>query len=296
MPDSAKPAQQAANIASTVQIPPGSWTNLLDYLCQRFPGVSERQWQQRFADGRVLDDTGRALDPAQSCRTGQIVRYFREVDKEPPIPFAATIIHADKDLVIADKPHFLAVMPAGRFVEQTLLRRLIHELGNVNLVPLHRIDRGTSGLVMFSANPATRSAYQSLFREKRIRKTYEAIAPPLPALTFPLLRQSRIVAGEPFFRMCEIEGAPNSESRIDVISRGEEYWRYALEPVTGRKHQLRVHMAGLGAAILNDPFYPRLAEAKVDDYTRPLKLLARSLAFNDPLSGEQLSFNSLLAL
>ena len=224
------------------------------------------------------------------------IHYFREVIAETAIPFEASIVYADEEIVIADKPHFLAVIPAGRFVEETLLRRLICELNNPDLAPLHRIDRGTAGLVMFSANPETRSHYQALFREQRIEKTYEALAPALPKLCFPLLRHSRIVRGEPFFRMQEITGAPNSESWIDVIQSRDMRWRYALKPISGRKHQLRVHMAALGAPIINDPLYPELCEVADDDYSRPLKLLARSLAFVDPLSGKRRHFNSLLDL
>src|SRR3546814_8954118 len=119
-------------------------------------------------------------------------------------------------------------------------------LGNPALVPLHRIDRDTAGLVLFSANPSTRAVYQALFRERRIHKRYECIAPALPGMSFPLVRHTRLVPGEPFFRMQEVEGAPNSETRIGVLECSDALWRYALEPVTGRKHQLRVHMAGLG--------------------------------------------------
>ena len=296
MPRSVDPAQQPAPIASTLRIPEGGWSNLLDCLCRRFPGISEQQWRQRFAAGRVQDENGVALDPAQACRTGQTIRYFREVANEPPVPFTATILHADDDLVIADKPHFLAVTPAGRHVEQCLLRRLIRELGNADLVPLHRIDRATAGLVMFSANPATRARYQALFREQRIEKTYLALAPALPELAFPQVRRSRIVPGEPFFRMREVDGVPNSETRIDASERGESHWCYELTPVSGRKHQLRVHMAALGAPILNDPFYPDLAEQGDDDYTRPLKLLAHSLSFVDPLSADRRCYRSRLTL
>jgi tRNA pseudouridine32 synthase/23S rRNA pseudouridine746 synthase len=175
---------------------------------------------------------------------------------------------------------------------------LVQQLGNPDLVPLHRIDRDTAGLVLFSANPATSDAYQSLFRQRRIRKCYEALAPALPGLSFPLVRASRLEKGEPFFRMCEVEGVPNSETRIDVIERTGEGWRYALEPVTGRKHQLRVHMAALGAPILNDRVYPKLvpADGMDDGFARPLKLLARALAFDDPLSGAARRFESTLAL
>ncbi len=282
--------------ASTLQLPPGSWQSVLDCLCAHFHAIPREQWLERFARGRILDRHGKPIDAGHAYNEGLTIHYFREVSDEPRIPFEAGIVHADKEIVVADKPHFLAVVPAGRFVEETLLRRLIRELDNPDLAPLHRIDRGTAGLVMFSANPATRSRYQALFRERRVEKTYEALAAPLRAHSFPLVRRSRMIRGEPFFRMREVDGPANSESQIDVLERHDESWRYLLKPVSGRKHQLRVHMAGLGAPILNDPFYPELTELADDDYSRPLKLLARSLAFDDPLSGEQRRFSSLLDL
>ncbi len=296
MPRSTQHQSVNLDVASTLQLPPGPWSTVFDCLCEHFAAIDRTEWQDRFERGRVLDGTGLPIDIGTPYRVGLTVHYFREVRDEQPMPFEASIVHVDEHLIVVDKPHFLAVLPAGRFVEQTVLRRLIRELQNPDLVPLHRIDRGTSGLVMFSANPATRSRYQALFREQRIEKNYEALAPALPEQGFPLVRRSRIVRGEPFFRMQEVPGPPNSESSIEVIERLDGTWRYALKPVSGRTHQLRVHMAGLGAPILNDPYYPELGELVEDDYTRPLKLLARSLAFVDPLSGERRSFNSLLAL
>ncbi|HEY8328281.1 MAG TPA: RluA family pseudouridine synthase [Rhodanobacter sp.] len=282
--------------ASTVHLPPGAWATVLDGLCAQFGAIDRVQWLDRIARGRVLDGQGIAITPQTPYRAGMRIHYYREVADEQPIPFVETVLHADAHLVVADKPHFLPVTPAGGFVEQTLLRRLMHRLGNPDLAPLHRIDRATAGLVLFSADPASRAAYQALFRERRIDKRYEALAPPLPSLVFPLSRRSRIVAGEPFFRMREVGGEPNSETRIEVIERGEELWRYALFPISGRKHQLRVHMAALGAPIAGDTLYPALAEKSVDDYRHPLKLLAHSLAFADPLSGEPRRFESRLAL
>lgn len=224
------------------------------------------------------------------------IHYFREVDAEAAIPFKAEVLHADEDLVVADKPHFLPVMPAGRFVKETLLRRLIDELGNADLVPLHRIDRATAGLVMFSAKPASRDLYQSLFRHRLVEKAYEALAPALPGVDFPLTRSSRLVRGDPFFCVREEAGPANSESMIDVLDRGESCWHYALRPITGRKHQLRVHMAALGAGILNDRIYPRLQLEDEDDFGKPLKLLARRLSFIDPVNGQRRHFESCLTL
>ncbi|WP_355606011.1 pseudouridine synthase [Xanthomonas cannabis] len=278
--------------ASQFQLPPGHWSTVLEALCACFAGVGAATWQDRFARGRVLDAGGRALDASAAYRLGAEILYFREVADEPVIPFAETVVHADAHVVVACKPHFLPVVPAGAYVRETLLTRLVQRLDNPALVPLHRIDRETAGLVLFSANPATRGIYQALFRERRIRKHYLAIAPPLPGLTFPYVHRSRLEPGEPFFRMREGVGEPNSETMIDVVARGEHTWTYRLEPVTGRKHQLRVHMAALGAPILHDRFYPELEDQRPDDPERPLQLFAHTLAFDDPITGEPRYFTA----
>jgi tRNA pseudouridine32 synthase/23S rRNA pseudouridine746 synthase len=278
--------------ASTLQLPPGAWSSVLDCLAERLPAVTRQQWKERMARGRVVDDDGRWLTPETPYRGGIEVHYYREVSDERPIPFDEAVLYADADLLVADKPHFLPVTPSGAHVHETLLCRLIRRTGNDALAPLHRIDRDTAGLVLFSANPQSRAHYQALFRERQIEKRYEAIAPALPGVTFPCTRSSRLVAGEPFFRMQEVAGAANSETRIDVIARGDRYWRYALTPVTGRKHQLRVHMAGLGAPIANDGMYPTVIHRAAGHYATPLQLLAKCLSFIDPLRGVERTFRS----
>jgi len=279
--------------ASTLQLPQGSHASVLDGLCACFPAVARDVWLQRMARGRVLDVRHQPVVPDAPYRVGQTIHYFREVEDEPVIPFEETIIHADEHLVVADKPHFLPVAPTGAYVRQTLLTRLIQRLDNPDLVPLHRIDRGTAGLVLFSAKPETRGAYQSLFRDRRIEKQYLAVARALPQLHEPLLRESRLERGEPFFRMAEVDGMPNSASRIEMTDDQRHGWAlYLLWPLTGRKHQLRVHMAALGAPILNDQTYPSLQPPSDDDYARPLQLLAQTLAFIDPINGGPRRFAS----
>lgn len=286
----------AQSQASTLYLPAGRWSTVLDCLCAHFAAISREQWLDRIARGRVLDAQGAVITPELPYKEGLRVHYFREVPNETPIPVLESILYADEHLVVADKPHFLPVTPAGEYVEQTLLRRLIRRLDNPDLVPLHRIDRHTAGLVLFSANKDSRSAYQSLFPTRQIDKRYEAIARALPQVQFPRVHKSRLVAGEPFFRMQEGPGASNTETRIEVSERNGEYWRYGLSPVTGKKHQLRVHMAALGAPICNDPFYPDVVKTTVDDYSQPLKLLAQGLRFIDPLSGQHRHFETHIKL
>ena len=290
MNPSARPTRDGIP-ASRLQLPPGPWTTVLEALCAHFPRVDPATWRDRFARGRVLDAAGRPLDLSAPHRTGAEIHYFREVPDEAPIPFTETVLHADAHLVVVDKPHFLPVAPTGGWVRETLLTRLVRRFDNPDLVPLHRIDRETAGLVLFSANPGSRPRYQALFRERRIRKEYVAMAPPLPDLAFPHVHRSRLERGEPFFRMREVPGDANSETVLGVLDRGLATWRYRLQPVTGRKHQLRVHMAALGAPILHDRFYPTLQEEGPDDPERPLQLFARSLAFDDPLTGEPRCFS-----
>jgi tRNA pseudouridine32 synthase / 23S rRNA pseudouridine746 synthase len=292
MPQSSNPIQRTA--ASRLQLPSGPWVTVFDALCASFPAIAPELWRDRFARGRILDAHACPIGVDAAYRAGAEIRYFREVANEPVILAQEAVLHVDAEIVVADKPHGLPVMPAGKYVNETLLTRLTSRFDNPDLVPLHRIDRDTAGLVLFSANRRTRSVYAALFRERAIAKTYEALARPLPDVAFPCVRQSRLVAGEPFFRMREQEGEPNSETRIDVMARGPEFWRYALQPVSGKKHQLRVHMAALGAPILGDPLYPDLLDAARAEKLPQLQLLASALEFVDPLDGGRRRFVSSL--
>lgn len=289
MPRSAPPDNGVP--ASRLQLPEGQWPDLLSFLQQHFANVPADEWRTRLMHGRVLDDTGLALPVDAPYRVGASIRYYREVRDETPIPFEANVLYRDAHLLVADKPHFLPVIPAGRFVEHTLLTRLRRDTGMGDLVPLHRIDRATAGLVMFSVSPDTRAAYQRLFAQRAIHKGYEAIVPAAPRL--PDHRSSRLVRGHPFFRMHEIDGPANSLTRFEYVSQQGAWARYRLYPVTGRKHQLRVHLAALGAPIRHDPLYPEVRPSEVaDDPVRPLQLLAADLHFTDPLSGTPRHFRS----
>jgi tRNA pseudouridine32 synthase / 23S rRNA pseudouridine746 synthase len=291
-----KPPPRDGIAAATIHLPAGPWGTVFDCLVAHFATVSEDAWMSRFQRGRVLGASGEPLSIDAVYREGLRVHYFREVAAERHIPFEASIVHHDDHLLVVDKPHFLPVSPVGGYVRETLLTRLQISLGNSELAPLHRLDRGTAGLILLSTNRASRAAYQTLFLERRIEKEYAAIAPALPHMVFPVIRRTRLERGEPFVLSREVAGTPNTQTRIEVKSASGEWWRYALFPTTGKKHQLRVHMAALGAPIRNDDFYPTMLERDPDDFSRPLQLLARALSFVDPLSGAHRNFVSGLDL
>ena len=268
----------------------------LAYLLARFADVTEATWRERMARREVVDGGGVVLAPDSMLRRGLRIWYYRELDDETPIPFEEQILYRDAHLLVVDKPHFLPTTPGGRFLHQSLLVRLKRKLGEEQLIPIHRLDRETAGVVLFSLRAESRGAYQSLFQQRSVAKVYEAIAPPMAGRAFPFIHRSRMVDGTPFFRMEEAPGEPNSETLVDVIEQREEGMLYRLQPRTGRKHQLRLHMAALGAPILNDAFYPVALPDKGDDFSSPLKLLARAIAFADPLSGAPRRFVSLRTL
>ena len=282
---------------SCVVLPSMGEGSLLDFFSMRLPAVSREDWQRRMQLGEVVDEYGEPATPTRAFAPGVRFYYYRELDDEAVIPFESQIVFQDDHLLVADKPHFLPVVPSGRFLQQTLLVRLKRETGLRELSPVHRIDRDTAGLVMFSIQRETRGAYQALFRERDLKKTYEAVAPVRPELVFPREHQSCMEESpEQFFRMREVPGEPNSQTYMDIIEQGCGYARYRLEPVTGRRHQLRVHMASLGIPLMGDSFYPQVNDPKEGDWSNPLQLLARSLAFKDPVTGQERRFESRRSL
>lgn len=281
---------------SHLWLPDGSWENMQAFLAEWFVDVDAETWNARMAKGEVVDGSGARLRPDSPVRRGMCMFYYREIVGETPIPFAEQVIYQDEHILVADKPHFLPVIPGGRFLHETLLVRLKKKLSLEHLVPLHRLDRETAGLVLMSHNPVSRGAYGALFREQAMEKVYEALAPVSAHLQFPLTYSSCIVKGTPFFRMQEVAGEPNSRTWIDLLDRQDGIGRYQLRPVSGKQHQLRVHMAALGMPILNDSFYPDNHPCKGDDVSRPLQLLARAISFKDPLTGKQRHFESARTL
>lgn len=277
-------------------LPAGAWPHLLAWLVTRFPHLDEAVLRERLARGEIVDEAGRAMAADTPYRPGARIWYYREVPTETPVPFEAVVLHRDEHLLVVDKPHFLATVPGGQYLRETLLNRLRQAFALPELTPLHRLDRDTAGVVLFCLHPPSRGAYQKLFEQRTVKKVYEAIAPFRAELDLPRVHCSCLKEGadpaQPFFIMREVAGAPNSETRIALIKQHGARARYRLEPHTGRKHQLRVHMAALGVPIQNDPWYPQFREVAADDFSQPLQLLARAIEFVDPLSGELRRFES----
>jgi tRNA pseudouridine32 synthase/23S rRNA pseudouridine746 synthase len=269
------------------------YPTILEFLARTFPHVSPAEWAGRMRAGKVTDARGDAVTAESPYAPGARIFYYREVPNEPVIPFAERILFQNAEFLVADKPHFLPVTPGGDFVEECLLNRLLKRTGIAGLVPMHRLDRETAGLVLFSVNRHTRGRYHHLFAHGEAEKTYEALA---RLDRVPLEREwtveNRIERGEPRFRMQVVPGVPNARSVIHVVEATGNRGRFHLRPLTGKTHQLRLHMSGLGFPILNDRVYPTLLPESADDFDRPLQLIARKLRFRDPVSGRVMEFES----
>jgi tRNA pseudouridine32 synthase/23S rRNA pseudouridine746 synthase len=266
-----------------------------DHLVERLPRVAPERVDALLAQGRIVTLDG-PLAPDAPYRPATYLWLHRDLPDEPPVPFPIGIVHRDEHVLVVDKPHFLATIPRGRHIAQTALVRLRRELDLPDLSPAHRLDRGTAGLVLFVVQRADRGAYQTLFRDRRVRKAYEAVAPYDPGLELPRTVRSRIVKERGVLTAQEVPGPVNAETRVALAEVRHGLARYRLVPTTGRTHQLRVHLAGLGVPILGDDLYPEVRDVAADDFRRPLQLLATELGFTDPVTGREHAFTTRLRL
>ncbi|MFE5397061.1 RluA family pseudouridine synthase [Streptomyces sp. NPDC056568] len=285
-----------------VRLPPtGPWSTVREHLAERLSGAGADVVDGMFDAGLFVGADGRAVPPDAPYEPGLFVWFHRDRPAEVPVPFPLEIVYRDEHIIVVDKPHFLATTPRGGHVTETALARLRRELGIPALGAAHRLDRLTAGLVLFTVRPEERGAYQGLFRDRRVHKEYEAVAPYAPALALPRTVRSRILKVRGVLAAQEIEGEPNAVSRVELIAHRPgpdgELGRYRLVPGTGQTHQLRVHMTSLGVPILGDPLYPEVAAAvPAGDFRRPLQLLARELGFTDPVTGREHRFRSARSL
>lgn len=268
---------------------------VLSFLAERFEQIGADVWFARISAGKVHWQDGSLIEVDTAYRPRARVYYYREVASETKVPFDEEIIYRDEQIIVAFKPHFLALHPSGNVINECLVNRLRIKTGIETIVPAHRLDRATAGLVLLCLQPEHRQQYHDLFKFGQIRKEYQALAKLTPeliakhqsaelALPIHWTVKNRMVKGDPTFTMRVTEGEPNTHSEISLIEVRGEIGVFNLSPITGRTHQLRVHMQSLGMSILNDRCYPHLQDKAQDDYSKPLKLLAKRLQFTDPVT------------
>lgn len=269
------------------------YPSILDFLCNRFSAIPRKTWEKRILDGKVTDEISGIITLNSPYIPHHRIFYYREVDSEPIIPFDEKIIYMDDHILVACKPHFLPVTPSGCYVDECLLNRLRRRTAIDELVPLHRIDRETAGLVLFSVNKKSRGNYGTLFMNGLIEKTYKAISNHVEASNCKEWHiENRIVCGEPWFRMKVLPGVVNARSHIILLEVKGNRSHFILKPQTGKTHQLRIHLSDLGFGIINDRYYPELQEKSADDFDNPLQLLAQKIQFKDPINGTLRQFES----
>lgn len=275
----------------------GAGATVRDHLAARL-AAPKGTVDAMFDEGLFVGADGRPIAPGTPYAPGLFVWFHRDVPAEAPVPYPVRVVYRDEHIVVADKPHFLATTPRGSHITETALARLRRELDIPSLGAAHRLDRLTAGLVLFTVRPEERGAYQALFRDRLVRKEYEAVAAHDPLLDLPRTVRSRILKERGVLAAREVPGEPNAVTRVELAGhRADGTARYRLLPETGQTHQLRVHMNALGVPILDDPLYPVVTPAVPDgDFRRPLQLLARTLGFTDPVTGTDHRFTSGLTL
>jgi tRNA pseudouridine32 synthase/23S rRNA pseudouridine746 synthase len=273
---------------------PPHWATMGDFLLHRLP--AEAPVTEMLEAGEFVDQAGRPWHTEDAYRPSAFIWFHRELAPERPVPFEIEVLYADERLVVVDKPHFLATTPRGVHVRETVLVRLRESLDLPDLAPAHRLDRLTAGVLVLTAQREHRAAYAGLFQAQQVQKTYEALAPYDPSLEFPRRVTNRIEKRRGSLQAEITDGEPNADSLIELVETRGPNARYRLTPATGKTHQLRVHLAGLGLPIVGDPLYPTVLDVAADDFSKPLQLVARSLAFTDPIDQTPREYLSRSAL
>lgn len=250
-----------------------------------------------LAEERFVYDSGAPVGEDHPYTPHTFVWFHRELPDEAEVPGKIHVVHRDERIIVVDKPAFLSTIPRGRHVRESVVVRLRHELGLPELSPLHRLDRVTSGLLMLATERRWRGAYQSMFQAGSVQKTYRALAPWREDLVLPVTVRDHIRKNRGAWQVEVVQDAPvNAETLVELESRDGDHAVYRLTPRTGRTHQLRMHLHGLGIPIVDDPLYPTVHDLEVDDFRHPLQLLASELAFTDPIEGIQRHFESIRRL
>ncbi|OZF34322.1 pseudouridylate synthase [Rhodococcus sp. 14-2483-1-2] len=273
----------------------GTWRTVREFLTATEFRIPPHRIDAMFDADEIVDMAG-PLPLDAPYVPGEAVWFHRDLPSETVVPFDISIVYRDDALLVIDKPHFLPTIPRGGHILQTALVRLRLELDLPQLVPAHRLDRVTAGLVLFVIDPTLRGAYQTLFQDRQVRKEYEAVALHDPTLTLPTVVRSRIVSEKGQFTAHQVDGEPNAHTTVELLEHRDGLGRYRLTPLTGRTHQLRLHMNSLGVPILGDDLYPTATGRAVDDFTNPLQLLSSAIEFTDPISKAVRRFETGLSL
>lgn len=304
------PVRDGVN-ATRLRLPDeGPWDTAMDYMMHRWGHIDPQGIEDRFDAGEIVGEGGAPLDRTTPLEEHTFIWYYRTLPPETRMPVEINILHQDEHLLVVDKPHFLPTTPGGTYIQESALVRLRNQLGLPDLIPMHRLDRMTAGVLLFSTNPQTRGKYQVLFEKRQVQKEYECVSAAAPAagypgVEFPAVVRNRMTKSRSYLLAEVVDGEPNAETRIELLRTFDggpddggpgRRALYRLEPHTGKTHQLRVHMASLGLGIVNDAFYPELLDKAPDDYSKPLQLLARGIRFVDPITKQAVEYRSRLEL
>lgn len=309
------PVRDGVN-ATRLRLPhDGPWVTAMDYMMHRWGHIDPQGIADRFDAGEIVGEGGIPLERATPLEDHTFIWYYRTLPPETRIPVELNILHQDENILVVDKPHFLPTTPGGTYIQESALVRLRNQLSLPDLIPMHRLDRMTAGILLLSTNPETRGNYQVLFEKRQVQKEYECVAAAepaagYPAVEFPIVVRNRMTKSRSYLLAEVIDGEPNAETRINKVKEfdggtghqgashqsSRRWGLYGLQPHSGKTHQLRVHMASLGLGIMNDSFYPVLLDQAPDDYTKPLQLLARGIKFVDPITQRPVEYRSRLEL
>ena len=216
------PVRDGVN-ATRLRLPDGGpWDTAMDYMMHRWGHIDPQGIEDRFDAGEIVGEGGIPLHRGTRLEDHTFIWYYRTLPPETRLPVELNILHQDEHILVVDKPHFLPTTPGGTYIQESALVRLRNQLDLPDLIPMHRLDRMTAGILLLSTNPGTRGKYQVLFEKRQVQKEYECVsaAEPAaghPAVDFPVVVRNRMTKSRSYLLAEVIDGEPNAETRIDLL-------------------------------------------------------------------------------